>query len=356
MTSFTIPGVGVGPWRAAVALAAPSPTSTVVVEGAREGRPSSILESNDAGASWRRLANPCQGLMVLQLLMPSPSHWLLYCYMGGGMTQGTSQLWRSANQGTTWTIVASANEQANVVGNIRDVSNTLTFTNNQEILFGALGGAAGGLEYSVDGGGRWAVANVRLNSGGAPEYVSPFGPQGAVVGVQSGPIFRTRDGLKWTALPGLPAGVYHGLAICTSKSGTTARLGRGSAAAGTAYEAIVYTNHSTRSCYLNGVPIAQPVVGPNHTPVGRAAYQYLDAKRGGFVVLKPNGGFASTSFGLSTAANYPIKDCLPKTVNGLTLRFASPAVFYVTTPRWTVCAKTPVATISGVSKGVVLGP
>jgi photosystem II stability/assembly factor-like uncharacterized protein len=349
-----IPGVGVGKWRAAVVLDALSSTTAVVVEGGTEGSRSSLLATDNGGASWRQLSDPCEGLMVDQLLTHDPGRWLLYCYMGGGMNQGSSELWRSSDGGHSWSIVAKSTEGGINIGGIGDVSNMLYF-NNEGTIYGALGGAAGGLEYSSDLGAHWTRTNITTNIyGGAPEYVSVFDAAGAIFGIEDGPQYRTSNGTKWSELPELPAGKYKGHSICTSKRGTTVLLHKAvtSIPAGTLDYPVDFTNDGDVACYLNGIPIAQPVAGPDRRPIGQAAYPAGSSGRGGLVILKAHTGVASIVLESDAASGYPRSYCIPKTMTGLVVRFNPPATFYLSMPRRMVCSGVSTVRNSGVVVGV----
>jgi photosystem II stability/assembly factor-like uncharacterized protein len=349
-----IPGVGVGKWRAAVVLDAPSSSTAVVVEGGTEGSQSSLLATDNAGASWRQLSNPCEGLMVDQLLTGAPDRWLLYCYMGGGMNQGSSELWRSSDGGGSWSIVAKSTEGGINIGGIGDVSNML-YLNNEGTIYGAMGGAAGGLEYSTDLGAQWKRVAITTNIyGGASEYMSVFDAAGAIFGIQDGPQYRTSSGTKWSELPELPAGKYKGHSICTPRQGTTVRLHKAvtSIPAGTLDYPVVFTNEGEVACYLNGIPIAQPVTGPDRSPIGQAAYPAGSNGRGGFVILKAHGGIASIVLESDAAGDYPRSYCAPQTMRGLEVQFNPPGTFYVSMPRREVCSGVSTVRNSGVVAGV----
>jgi hypothetical protein len=356
-STFSIPAVGVGKWRAAVALAAVWPTTAVVLEGGTEGSLSSLQETTNAGRTWQTLSDPCEHLMVQQLLTPSANHWLLSCFMGGGMMQGANKLWSSNNAGRSWTLKAYSGEQQYFVGNIADTWNTLAISGNGQILFSAVGGAGGGIQTSINGGRHWTGASINLDTGGAPEYLSAFGPTSAIVGVRAGAMWRTLDGTHWAPLL-LVAGEYKGHSICTSVRGVTVTRGRTGVAAGTAYTAVVFTNHGANACYLNGVPAVQPVAGQYRSVVGPAAWSYSTSGRGGFVVLKAHGGKASVSLGVETAANIPAKSCVSKSATGITVRFNPPAHFYISLGRSpvAVCTIQPTTQGWGVVPGVKVGP
>jgi hypothetical protein len=76
--------------------------------------------------------------------------------------------------------------------------------------------------YSLDGGTRWTFANSTMQSGGSPEYLSTFGPSGAIGGALGGQLYRTVNGIKWREVPAPPAGKYRGESICTSHRHTVA--------------------------------------------------------------------------------------------------------------------------------------
>jgi hypothetical protein len=207
--SVAIPDVGVGTFRNVEILKALSPRSLVVEQGLRDPGTlaSALLLTTDGGAHWRRLVNPCKGLSINQLLTFAPSRWLLSCFGDGGMNQGTSELWDSYNAGRSWKVVAQASEMGLDEGHLRDVSNTLA-AGGHGFLFATLGGAAGGVQVSTDGGFQWTLSNIEMAIfGGAPEDLSTFGARGAVVSVQSQAQFLTLNGETWTRLSALPAGI-----------------------------------------------------------------------------------------------------------------------------------------------------
>ena len=355
--TVAIPAAGpAGKWRAATALATVSPSSVVVSEGGNEGQHSSLLFTTDAGAKWRLLSDPCQEMMVDQLLTAIPSRWLLYCFMDGGMTQGTSKLWSSSNRGGSWSLVAHASQQGDDVGRIGDVSNTLYFNNQASTLYGALGGAAGGLEYSTDAGAHWAMTKIATSwYGGAPEYLSTFAATGAVFGVQNGPLYRTTNGTRWTELPPLPAGSYRGLSICTSKSGTQVSRSRTmTGIPGTTLDyPVVFTNDGATACYLNGIPNVESVSGLKRLSTGQLAYPEGVTGRGGFVVLKAHGGEASIVFESDADVGNVRSYCAPVTMHGISVRFAPPSAFFIPIPARPVCTGVSTIRNGGVVRGVV---
>jgi photosystem II stability/assembly factor-like uncharacterized protein len=356
MRTELIPVLGrAGEWRAATALASTSPQSIVVSEGGSEGSTSSLLSSTNGGSSWKSLSDPCEGLRVDQLIAAKHHKWLLYCFLDGGMNQGNSALWASSDQGNSWTAVAHANEMSESPNSIRDVANTIYSNNRGSVLYGALGGAAGGLEISTDGGVKWTPTSIPTNLyGGSPEYMSMFGETSAIFGIESGPQYRTLNGKRWVELPSLPAGKYLGHSICTVHQGTEASLGASviGIPATTIDYPVVFTNHGNVSCYLNGIPTAQPVVGPGRDAVGQAAFPEEMGARGGFVTLKSRGGRASIVFERESATTYSRSYCVPKVMGGIKIKFASPSAFYVKIPREKVCTGAPTVNVGGVVSGL----
>ncbi len=133
-------------------------------------------------------------------------------------------------------------------------------------------------------------------------------------------------------------------------------VGRGSAAAGTAYETLLIKNHSSHACTLSGTPTTQfgNFVGSGglvvFRGVGPAAMKLTYAGRGKTIVLKP-GAVASVNVGIETAANYPRSKCAAANTSRVRLVFPSRATLYYTLRATAVCTKL----ASTLTSGVVLG-
>jgi hypothetical protein len=342
-SSRVIPAGGHSPWRGAILLSGTTPNRFVVVEGEINGPgygPYSLLSTSDAGQSWQPIANPCSHNMVNQLLVVSKDKWLLYCFLGGGMMQGTSQLSLSTNQGTTWKLVALASEMhgSSKLG-IGDVDYQMVLSQNGRILYGADNGAAGGIRQSLNGGRTWMPAKVSIESGGAPEYLSTFGPTGAIGGALGGPLFRTVNGTTWLALPGLPAGKDDGLALCSTDRGTYAKA-HYSYVQNHQWEYVVtFTNHSSHGCYLNGDPSVQATMGTERHAVGPRSALGNGPGTAPFVKLKPNGGEASLLLYLSTDITQPSSQCGRSAMDAVTLHFTIPTTFSVPVGRHFICSE-----------------
>jgi hypothetical protein len=357
LRSHLIPARGpAGEWRAARVLSSVSRSTVLVVEGGSEGLQSSLLATTDSGAHWRLVTDPCESLIVAQQFSALADQQFLYCFMGGGMSQGTSELWTSNNSMSSWSLVAKSNEMGSVKGNIGDVSNILYLTNDNSTLLGALGGAAGGLEYSTDLGAHWTFSGINSNRyGGAPEYVSVFGTSGAIFGVQGGAQWVTSNGRRWIQLPQLPAGPYKGLSICTPGRGTSVRLNptlTGTSPGSRDYP-VVFENNGDNTCYLNGYPGVQPDSGPSNTVIGQPAFTAGNGNRGGYVILKAHGGTASVVLESDLASYYSRNYCQPVRMTGIIVTFAPPSRFIVRTPNRAVCRAFPSVQVSGVVSGVV---
>ena len=146
------------------------------------------------------------------------------------------------------------------------------------------------------------------------------------------------------------------VAPCTSVA-LTPTLGRGSAAAGTAYETLLIKNHSSHACTLSGTPATQfgkfvrsggLVV---FRGVGPAATKITYAGRGRTIVVKP-GALASVTVGIETAATFfPRSKCSAANASRVRLAFRSGATLYYTLRTNAVCTKLASTTTSGVVLG-----
>ena len=177
---------------------------------------------------------------------------------------------------------------------------------------------------------------------------------------QRGPVPRPRGAARSDThnAASLTSPKYDGYSICTDASGLKIAQGRTQVVSGIAYVTIIFVNAGTTNCYLNGTPFTQPV-GATYTPVGPPAAAYFDPSRGGYVVLDAGGGTASTSLGIANAGKYfPRASCTPKKMIGVTLRFTYPADFFfrVGAGPIAVCRKITTTSITGIARGVVLGP
>jgi photosystem II stability/assembly factor-like uncharacterized protein len=210
-TSFStksIPGRS-GQDYEATALLAVAPHMVQVVTKDNDGvsTRSSLLSTTNDGSGWRSLANPCAKLMILQLVVAQDGQWLLSCFLDHGMSQGPAKLFRSWDDGESWSTVSNE---------VRGTPIYYFFSGDDKALYGAIMNPAGGLAVSEDNGRTWTSLRVLGYTSGAPENIAIFGPSSAIYQVFQESTFVTRNGRTWRALPPLPAGHYQGISVCTS--------------------------------------------------------------------------------------------------------------------------------------------
>lgn len=258
------------------------------------------------------MTNPCAGQMIEQLAVAADGEWLLSCFHDEGMSQGPAKVFRSANDGSTWTTV---------LNEVHGTSIYYFFSGNGHVLFGAATNPAGGLAYSTDGGLKWTRLPILGNSGGASESVVNFGPMASIYQVNQGPLYVTRNDRTWTILPPLSAGTHDHLSICTKRD-VKVQFHRYKSG-GLHYEYLDFVNVAAVACYLDGVPIIRPVnssgqkVGPWITTNGYSS-------SGDFVVLKAHGGEANVDFQINPPSAYTRSaHCHAKRVSAVRIEFAT---------------------------------
>ncbi len=333
--SDPIPEMGKYSQYDATPLAALSATTYVMAEGKAGGgglaASQSILETTNAGSSWNQVSNPCGTLGVQQLISTVPDQWLVSCFLGEGMNQGLARLYRTNDAGRTWTIVALDRGQGSSkgnIGNFGDEFTTLAFSRNDRVLFGTVGGARGGLQYSTDGGVNWVWTPID-GQGGDTESLSTFGPTGALDVVVGSQTYRTTNGTKWSLLPALPAATYRGMPICTSGHKVTSKFVSKHVKGIRNDFPIVFTNDGSSPCYLAGTPTVQPESGRGRRSVGHPAYVNGAFTPIKVVVLKPHGGRASISVLMFPPSSYPKSAmCDGRRVSGFRVTFNPPSNFY----------------------------
>jgi hypothetical protein len=92
------------------------------------------------------------------------------------------------------------------------------------------------------------------------------------------------------------------------------RLGEGGAAAGTAYQPIVLTNHGSSTCALRGYP-GVAFVASTGGQVGSAASR--NPQQPVTTILIASGSSASALLGIADHQNFPPGECLSHPVSGL---------------------------------------
>lgn len=167
--------------------------------GSRLG--SSLFETTDGGASWKRLPDPCGGFPDQQLNALDARHLWLAC---GGRPAGTLQaksVYFSADAARTWRLTASvglanaapagALGRSGYIVGLAAVSDRLAW----------LALSRGQLELTTDQGRTWQPAfSLPPGSGGAEQVTFVDATHGWALGPQG--LWRTSDGLRWQRLGG----------------------------------------------------------------------------------------------------------------------------------------------------------
>lgn len=315
------------------ALTALSPTTYAFVDGQSFGRPSTLLETTDGGASWRRVPDPCGKIQVNQLLSESTSRWLLACWQDEGMSQGPGSLWQTMNSGASWTSIRNTVHAGPGLTNVGVESSVLSYDPNDRMIYGTVYNPAGGLEYSTDGGRSWTFdADPDMNDGGAAESLATFGSSGALLDELHGQLFRTLNGTSWTALPGLPPGRFRGDPVCRASTVQVSESHRVRDLGGWK-ESLDFTNNSRHACYLYGSPELQMVVGPTRRKVGWPSPFLGNYGTGAkFVIVSALGGVATVKLQFFSPGQATASECHKTTVKGLTATFGPGSIFYVPMP------------------------
>lgn len=315
-------------------LTAISPTTYVFVDSQSFGPPSTILETANGGATWRRIPDPCGKIEVNQLLAESSSRWLLACWQDEGMSQGPGGLWRTTDSGTNWSTIRGTAHIGRGLTNVGVDSSILSYDPSDRIIYGTIYNPAGGLEFSVDGGRSWTFdSDPDMNDGGAAESLATFGSSGAVLDELHGQLFRTLNGTSWTALPGLPPGRFRGNPVCRARAVRVSESDRVRDLGGWK-ESLDFTNNSDHACYLYGTPVLQKVAGPTRRKVGwpsQPAEGYGTAAK--YVTLSASGGTAAVKLQFFPPGKTPSPGCHKTAVKGVTASFGPGSVFYVPMPK-----------------------
>jgi hypothetical protein len=165
--------------------------------------------------------------------------------------------------------------------------------------------AAGAVLTAVLAGCGSGTENAALTAPSSTTTVAPSSPSSTTEtpSVAAGTLSTT------AAPPAPPAGNGDCKAGDISLS-----LGRGDAAAGTAYRPLVMTNTSGTKCTIQGFPGISYVAGADGHQVGKDAFR--DGTKGSPVVLN-KGESASADIGFVNVQNYDPATCQPTAVKGL---------------------------------------
>ncbi len=183
---------------AALVFAAVGSGAGVLLD-ASSGQPGAgaIVETLDGGTTWQSVTNPCGQAFPGTLLANSLRRWIIYCTLDQGMNQGLNELFTSADRGSTWRLIAAANEARTLhVGRFGDgMSAAFSMSNDGTILWQV--STVGPSSVSVNGGSDWVAARPNIV---APSQFDSVGPRGAFIVSRGAGIWRTTDGVHWRFL------------------------------------------------------------------------------------------------------------------------------------------------------------
>jgi photosystem II stability/assembly factor-like uncharacterized protein len=337
-------------YEAALLAAAPHETQIINMDSDGTSTSKSLLITRNDGQTWATLDNPCATSMIDQLTVAIDGQWLLSCFHDYGMYHGTAQIFRSTNEGGTWSTVLDDTAQRNILGNLGGTSAYFFFSGDDRTLYAAMTNPAGGLEVSTDGGTTWSPDTAMADTGGQIGSLTTFGPTSALYQVFQGPMYVTTNNRTWRLLPQLPAGKYKGLSICTRTSvGLSLRLLKSGRFK---YSYVDFTNDSTTPCYLDGAPIVR-LMNAQDGVVGPPATNSLVDSGGDFVTLKP-GGVANVSLFISPTSGYkPPSSCAVTRVSAMRVNFGAPSTFILHLGSHTIsaCTNLPIVNVLSVRRG-----
>jgi hypothetical protein len=184
-------------WMAASVFAVEGPDGAVLADTAGQPGRSALVATSDGGATWRNVWDPCETSIPMDLFTPSPSRWLLYCSLGGGMNQGLNQLFVSSDQGRAWRLLAAANDEHYVVGRFDDaMSSSLAQSGDARHLWQLA--TVGWMLESTDGGAVWFDPPRPSPNVEFPGRLDAVGARAAFLPAIGQGLWRTFDGVHWS--------------------------------------------------------------------------------------------------------------------------------------------------------------
>lgn len=181
----------VAAWTARL-VARTGPNSALVVEGS-DG-PNSLLVTNNAGRSWRMVADPCASIPVASAAAVDGTRWYLLCSRGAGMNHSTNLLYETYDSGKTWALLAESHVMGSNRGNL-DWADPGTFGANASGQILWLTDSLGSVSVSVDGGKTWRQMSRNLIQYTEQPFVT-VGNAAWLANYQGG-LIRTTDGVHW---------------------------------------------------------------------------------------------------------------------------------------------------------------
>lgn len=172
------------------------PDAGAFFEGS-DAKPAKLEVTADDGRSWTAVGDPCGQLPTGALAGVDDAHWWLVCDQGGGMNQGTIEVFGTDTGGRSWTLQADADEQGQGTGGLSD-SNVQQFAVSPDGRRLWLVGV-NLVQTSTDGGRNWTtVGNVNLE--GAFVSVSLLAPEQAWLAAGNQGMWATANGATWAPL------------------------------------------------------------------------------------------------------------------------------------------------------------
>jgi hypothetical protein len=148
----------------------------------------------------------------------------------------------------------------------------------------------------------------------------------ALIIIFSNCVITATDGMAMTHAASIP--------LCGARNHIAAKFVGPNGASGEFYFLIAFTNSSSSTCSISGVPRSQPVDGPSKTPVGPPSkYQPVEGVSRGSVVLHAHGGVAYVEYYIVNEANFAYDRCMPANANGVDLRPFGSENYYISISR-----------------------